>query len=895
MRSWSIVTFVFCGFIALIAVKLGTHTSLAAPGQRSGTVLRATLPNGLRVVIVHNSLAPVVATAMNYLVGSDEAPEGFPGTAHAQEHMMFRGSSDLSADQLANIGSAMGGNFNANTREGLTQYLYTVPSEDIDIALRIEASRMRDVSDSQESWDKERGAIEQEVAQDLSSPFYKLYAQMRAKLFAGSFYAHDALGTKPSFDRTSAAMLKSFYEAWYAPNNAILVIVGNVDPRTTLVRVRELFGSIPAKKLPPRPAFHRTPLSGEKLDLATDRPSATQIVALRLPGLDSPDYPALEILSDVLGSQRFDLYGLVVEGHAIEADFSLDLLRQAGMGYAAVSFAADGNADDIDARIRSILTKVAIQGVPAELVAAAKQQERRQAEFQKNSIEGLASVWSDALALYGLPSPEADLARLDKVSVADVNRVARKYLRLDGALSATLRPQSSGRPVAAGSGFGGQEVISLGEARNDDLPAWARERLQRLMLPILTVRPIVSHLPNGLTLIVQPTNVSDTVSIFGHIRNRPEMEEPAGKEGVSLVVDSLLSYGTREHDRVAFQQALDAIGAEEEAGVDFKIKVLAPNFDRATALLAENELRPALPTDAFANIKDQYTAYIAGRNRSPGYLAQRSLRASLFPPADPMQRQANETSIAGLTRDDVVAYHAKVFRPDLTTIVVIGNVTPARVLAVIAREFGGWHADGAPPEVDLPVIPPNQSASLAIPDASRVQDNVTLAQTLALTRSDPDYYPLALGNAVLGGGFYATRLSIDLRKNAGLVYSVSSDLQAGRTRSNYLVRYASNMENVSKAASAVQREIADMQGTPPTLNELLKAKALLIRQIPLHEAGTDEIAHGLLNRADFGLPFDEPQAAARRYIALTPVDVQAAFRKWMRPDDLIRTSQGPVP
>jgi len=138
----------------------------AAPAKDTG-VLRATLPNGLRVVIVRNTLAPVVSTAVNYLVGGDETPKGFPGTAHAQEHMMFRGSPGLTADQLANIGSVMGGNFNANTRESVTQYLFTVPSEDLDIALHIEAIRMQDSLDTKEDWDKERGAIEQEVAQDL--------------------------------------------------------------------------------------------------------------------------------------------------------------------------------------------------------------------------------------------------------------------------------------------------------------------------------------------------------------------------------------------------------------------------------------------------------------------------------------------------------------------------------------------------------------------------------------------------------------------------------------------------------------------------------------------------------------------------------------------------------
>src|SRR5437879_11623368 len=136
--------------------------------------VRTTLANGLQVIIVRNALAPVVATAVNYLVGSDEAPTGFPGTAHAEEHMMFRGSPGLSADQLADIGSVVGGDFNANTREGMTQYLFTVPAEDLDVALHIEALRMRAVLYSPKEWSHERGAIEQEVAQDLSEPAYVL-------------------------------------------------------------------------------------------------------------------------------------------------------------------------------------------------------------------------------------------------------------------------------------------------------------------------------------------------------------------------------------------------------------------------------------------------------------------------------------------------------------------------------------------------------------------------------------------------------------------------------------------------------------------------------------------------------------------------------------------------
>jgi len=185
-------------------------------------VLRATLDNGLRVIIVRDTLSPVVTTVINYQAGSDEAPEGLPGTAHAEEHMMFRGSPDLTADQLARITAAMGGRFDADTQQTVTQYFFTVPSEDLDIALHIESIRMRGILDDEQLWSKERGAIEQEVAQDLSNPEYVFYTKLLAAMFKGTPYAHDALGTRSSLDKTTAAMVKQFHETWYAPNNAVL-------------------------------------------------------------------------------------------------------------------------------------------------------------------------------------------------------------------------------------------------------------------------------------------------------------------------------------------------------------------------------------------------------------------------------------------------------------------------------------------------------------------------------------------------------------------------------------------------------------------------------------------------------------------------------------------------
>jgi zinc protease len=859
-------------------------------------VVRTTLSNGLRVIIVRNSLAPVVSTSVNYLSGSVETPPGFPGTAHAMEHMMFRGSPGLSAEQLANIGNVMGGNFNANTRESLTQYLFTVPAEDLDVALHIEAIRMQAVLESTDGWKQERGAIEQEVAQDLSNPSYILYSKIRSAMFAGTPYAYDALGTRPSFEKTTAAALKKFHDTWYAPNNAILVVVGDVDPQATLTEIESLFGTLRAKKLPARPQIELRAPKAASFTVDTDRPNGTQLIAMRVPGLDSPDFPALEVLSDVLSNHRFDLYGLVPQGKALDAEFLLDPLPKAGIAYANVAFLAGEDPKVTETAVRAILAKVVKDGVPPELVEAAKIQERTAAQFQKNSIGELASIWSDAVALYGLNSPEEDLQRIEKVSVDDVNRVARKYLDLDHAVSAVMLPRGSGKPVAASAtGFGGKESISLGEAKPTPLPKWAETALHRVNVPPSTLHPVVSVLPNGLTLIVQTEDVSDTISLYGHIRNRPETQEPVGREGVNTVLEELFSYGSEKLDRVAFEQALDAIGARERAGLDFGVQTLAEHFEGGVALLADNELHPALPQPAMTIIQGQVAQGVEARSHSPGFLTQRSLRQAMFPKDDPSLRIPTADTVRSLTLDQIKEYYRYAFRPDLTTIVVIGKVTAAQARSTVEKYFGSWAATGPKPPTDLPSTPPNRPSVIAVPDNSRVQDVVVLAQNLALTRTDPDYYALSLGNALLGGGFYSTRLSIDLRKNAGLVYSVGSVLQAGRTRGAYLIEYACDPGNVSKAADLAVREIKAMQTGPATADELVRIKAMLIRQIPLGESSVDEIAHGLVERADFGLPLDEPTLAARRYVELGAGEVQAAFAKWMRPDDMVRVTQGPPP
>jgi zinc protease len=272
---------ILSAFYRYLCFLLGMFTILTAFSQNAdaAAVTSATLKNGLRVVVVQNSLAPVVTTQVNYLVGSNEAPPGFPGMAHAQEHMMFRGNPGLSADQLASIMAAMGGEFNAYTQKTVTQYVFTVAVKDLETALHVEALRMRGVLDKQQQWIEERGAIEQEVAEDLSDPEYLLDVQLSEKLFEGTPYSQDSLGTKASFNKTTGAMLKKFYDDWYAPNNAVLIIVGEVDPEQTLAMVRRLFEPIPSRPLPSRAPVVLRPLKPATIKLESDLSYGLSVVA----------------------------------------------------------------------------------------------------------------------------------------------------------------------------------------------------------------------------------------------------------------------------------------------------------------------------------------------------------------------------------------------------------------------------------------------------------------------------------------------------------------------------------------------------------------------------------------------------------------------------------------
>jgi zinc protease len=876
-------------------MMLATIATANASAPEANGVVRETLGNGLRVVIIHNSLAPVASVELNFMVGGNETPAGFPGTAHALEHMNFRGCTGMTADQTAAIYAQLGGQNNADTQQNVTQFFATVPAADINVALQAQASCLRGVDNTAAEWAQEKGAIEQEVARDLSNPTYKFINRLNADMFTGTPYAHDPLGTKDSFDGTTAEMLSNFYKQWYTPGNAILVIVGDVDPTATLAKVKELFGDIKDHPLPARPVVSLNPLKTESFTLNSNLPYVLGYIAYRFPGTESPDYAASQILADVLGSQRADLYAMVPAGKALETAFGVtETYPKASVGYGVVVLPSSADTAAVIAEMQGVIANYATKGVPAELVEAAKRSEVAGAEFQRNSIPGLAEVWSAALAAEGRNSPDEDVEALKRVTLADVNRVAKQYLSATNSITATLKPVPSGESVSA-KGFGGAESLTAAPTKPVVLPPWASTSLEALKVAPATAMPSDVTLANGIRLIVKHDATSRTISVSGSVRSNPDLQSPTGKDGVSEVLSGLYSYGTQTMDRLAFQKALDDIAANESAGTNFSLNVLRDDFSRGMQLLADNELHPALPAPAFEVVKKQLAQYTAGSMQSPGYKTARAVQLGVLPAGDPELREATPETIAKVELADVKRYHADTIRPDLTTIVVIGDVTPAEARTVVERWFGEWKAVGPKPETTYAPVPPNKASAANVADAESVQDSVTLAEQLELNRFDPDYYPLQLGNHVLGGGFYATRLYHDLRQVAGYVYSVDVGMQAGKTRTTYQVTYGCDPQNVSKARGLIQRDLDQMRTTAVTPGELHQAKALMLRQLQLAESSQSAVAGLLLARAQLGLPLDESYRASVKYAALSADDVKAAFARKLRPDDFVQVVRGPTP
>jgi zinc protease len=880
-----------CAAFFLLAVGGPVPIARAASAPTGIQVTRATLANGLRIVVLRDRLAPVVTTWLNVETGADDEP--YTGLAHAQEHMFYRGSRTLSGAAADQIAGFTGDQDNADTQSEITQFYHFVPSADLDLALQLDRSRFHGLLDSQHDWNEERGAIEQEVTSDNSDANYRLYVKLLHHMLAGTPYADDGLGTLESFNRQiNAPQLRQFYARWYHPNNALYVIAGDIDPQAAIAAVNRYLGDLPAAALPARRTGDLAPLHPATFVDTSDQSSTEAMIAFRYPGYDDSSYAASVVLGDVLNSQRSDLYGLVASGKAQAVEADVSQWPKAGMIQLVSHVAVATKPQAAIADLEAVIARYRASGVPPDLVEAAKRHEIVKDRTAAASVLDLANTWSEALSVEHR-TPEDDVAAIARVTPAQVDALVRSYFTLSTVNTAYAVPKNGGA-VGGGGSAGGEENQKQPTAKIESLPAWAEAALRHLAPPERTIAPVAFTLANGLRVVVQPEHASPFVAVSGTVLHDAGLEEPSGKSGVQSVLDALLPYGTSTYSRVAYQAQIDAISATVTNGFTFGLDVPSEKFDRGMQLLAGDELHPALDPKSFAVVKAERVDALTGDATNPDHLAAVATATSLYPAGDPARNFATPESVGALTLDDVKAAYATAFRPDLTTIAIVGDVTPEGARAIAQRWFGDWRSAGPKPAVFPDPVADNAPSNADIPATGRLQDSVRLDETLPLSLDDPDRAPLEVANTVLSGDF-SSILIRDMRVTTGYVYYVGTTLDAGKKRSLFSVRYGCDPRNFSKAEAVLERDLHRLQSAPLDRERLARAQSRLVSLVTLQAASYDGLAQRLAFNTSLGLPPDRDYALAREELDATPLSVRYAMARWIRPHGFVRIVEGPAP
>lgn len=806
---------------------------------------------------------------------------------------MFRGTPTLDASQLNRVTQATGGNVNAVTDYEYTHYLFNVMSADLPVVLRIEADRMHDLTLDPAQWARERGAIAQEVSSKRSSTELRADEALRTAIYAGTPYAWTPLGTRQSFDATDIDRLKRFYQSWYVPNNALLLIVGDVDPRRTRDLVRTDFAAIPRRDLPVRSGGSPAQRTAQEQTVHTDQALGQAVIGWRLPGLGDPDAAALLIMADAIDSQRGALGQLGFGGKTLGTSFSYTANYGAGFAVASVSFPHDGDPRPFLAALQDTLVDYREHGIPPDLIEAAKRRLIKSAAFAGNSITGLAQTWLEALAEWRVADPETVMRRYAAVTPGQVNALARRFLSPDRAVIQLRLPSSHAAPVAD-KGFGGNESFGDRAGTEVKLPSWAQSVLVLPPTPHYAPPAADWVLPNGLRLIVRPIHQTHTILMLGRVRENADLEQPPGQEGVSALTTELCRFGTARRDRIAIAKAADDIRAYISCGATFDLAAPTQDFSAALALLADIELHPAFRDADVVTLRGNLAKTQQGNLRMPVHAFYRAAMQATVPKNDPSLREATPQTIGRLTRDDVMTYFHRVYRPDMTAIEIIGDITPQAARDAVWKAFGGWTARGAKPEIIDPPVPMPSVVSIQMDGDSRTQDEVSLTELVTLRQGTPDTMAFTVGNAVLSRGF-SSRLYQDLRERTGYVYDVTSNIEAHEQRGAFAISFGADPAKVGVVKAHIRAILDDLRTRSVSDSELMRVKAGLLRTAAMENQSLETIA----GRDVWFVTHDLPPDQANRNLAViagtTAEQVRDLFAREIHPDQLSTFIYGPAP
>ncbi|BDU18425.1 M16 family metallopeptidase [Lysobacter auxotrophicus] len=859
-----------------------------------------TLPNGLRVVVHTDRKAPIVAVNLWYHVGSKDEPAGRTGFAHLFEHLMFNGSENHRGEYFEPFELVGATDMNGTTNSDRTNYFQNVPTTALDMALWMESDRMGHLLGAidQKTLDEQRGVVQNEKREGENQPYGQVWDALGKALYPKTHpYHHSTIGSMADLDAASLEDVKGWFRTWYGPNNAVLVLAGDIDLATAKEKVTKYFGDIPATPTMAQPKVDVAPLAQSTRATMTDKvPQARVHRVWNVAQAGTPDLDKLQLFAQVLGgskSSRLDKR-LLHEEKLVDNVSAAAYSMQLGSNFVITADVKQGVAPEkVEAIIDEELKKLLKDGpTKAEL-------EQARTVFKAGFVRGIERIGgfggkADALAectVYtGDPGCFRDsLKIIDTASARDLTAVANNWLtkgshtlvvvpgdRTVVAEDASVTPAPMKLPAVDPKYTTTRSAVdrSAGPPKTGQFPDLKFPTLQR------------ATLKNGTTVILAERHDIPVVQMSYEFAGGYSADQ-GRKLGTSSFAMGMMDEGAGELDSLAFGDRAESLGANLGAGASLDggkayLSALKQNLDPSVALFAKMLREPRFDQKEIDRVKATWVAGIKQEKARPNGAAMRVLPPLLYGAghayAIPFSGSGTEGSIASLTRDDLVAFHRDWVRPDGATLIVVGDTTLKEIVPLLDRHLGDWKPGGdapARPQIGE-VARPAKPRVYLIDQPGAVQANIFAGEVVPSTK-DADSVRFDIANSVLGGEF-SSRLNMNLRENKHWAYGAYSFSANALGQRPWMAFAPVQIDKTADSLKELQREIADYTSgkAPPKPEEVAKIQATEILSLP----GAFETASSVMGAISGIVRYDRPDdyvfKRKAQIEALTPEQVKAA-------------------
>nr|WP_314444003.1 pitrilysin family protein [uncultured Sphingomonas sp.] len=893
-----------------------------------------TLGNGLRVVVHEDRKAPIVAVSIWYNVGSKDEPRGKTGFAHLFEHLMFNGSENAPGEYFEYTRGMGATDLNGTTWFDRTNYFQTVPRPALERALYLESDRMGYLlgAVTQQNLTNQIGVVQNEKRQGDNEPFGLVeYAQLEALFPEGHPYRHSTIGSMADLSAASLDDVKNWFRQRYGPNNAVLVLAGDVNAAEARPLVERYFGRIPRGPVnTPRAA--NVPNLGRRIDQTMkDRVANTRLYRnWALPGIShrqSDDLVPLQVGASILGglaSSRLDNELVRSEQSAVSVSADVQEFHRVSLFEVQVNVKPGQNAQAVSSRLDGIISDFLQRGPTQDEVqrAVMRRLSSRVAGLEQVGGFGGKAVALAEGALYSNDPARyrRDLEALARVTPAQVTAAMQRWLarpvyaltvipgerdayeeapagKTSGAIAAapSQRPRYYRAPVV------GEQPLAPVRFAEAQAGAPARQGTRGPLPPIIGTPtldfPAVerARLSNGIE-VVYARRATVPVTRMVVEFNAGAAADPTLRLGTQRLMLNLLEEGTSRMNSIQLAEAQERLGATIDTGftldrTEVSLLALTPNLNPSLDLLAEVIRNPAFDPREVERLRQQQLAQIASELTQPGGLAARALPVVLYGRDHPYGKPASGTgdpqAVAAITRDELIRFHQSWIRPDNATIFAVGDLPLTQLVAQLETRLGNWTAPTVPRGTkQFPKVADTRQRIVLINRPQSPQSLILAGQLLDVVGTR-DTLPLTAANQVLGGDFLA-RINMDLREAKGWSYGAQGAIALREHQVPYVIQAPVQANRTGDSIRAIQEQVKAFlgpKGIQP--NELQRVIAGSTGQLPGQFETSAAVLSALRTNALYNRPDDYWERVADRYRIMTAGDLDRTIRGTVNSDDFV--------